>query len=228
MLFAVLALAQTAPPNAQGVAMGHLHLNTRDPQAVRQFWTALGASTVKLGPMEGYKIRGMLVFVRRADAAGGTEGSVIGHIGLAVRDLKTSLARWKAAGIRIESEGARQAFLAGPDGLRVEISEAPALPAEIACHHLHFYNRAVLESRGWYAKMFGAIPGRRGRFEAADLPGVNLSFSDAPAVPAPTKGRALDHIGFEVRNLPEFCKRLEAAGVRFDVPYRKVPARSLA
>ena len=37
----------------------------------------------------------------------------------------------------------------------------------------------------------------------------------------PTKGRALDHIGFEVRNLEAFCKKLEASGVKFDEPYSK-------
>ena len=32
----------------------------------------------------------------------------------------------------------------------------------------------------------------------------------------------MDHIGFEVRNLEAFCAKLEAAGVKLDVPYRKV------
>jgi extradiol dioxygenase family protein len=31
----------------------------------------------------------------------------------------------------------------------------------------------------------------------------------------------LDHIGFEVRNLAAFCKKLEANGVKFDIPYAK-------
>jgi catechol 2,3-dioxygenase-like lactoylglutathione lyase family enzyme len=80
----------------------------------------------------------------------------------------------------------------------------------------------------WYATTFGAIPGKRGKFEAADLPGVNLSFTPAPTALAGTKGRALDHIGFEVRNLEAFTQKLEAAGVRFAVPYRKIPALGIA
>ena len=35
----------------------------------------------------------------------------------------------------------------------------------------------------------------------------------------PTKGRTLDHIGFEVRNLEAFCQKLQASGVKFDQPY---------
>jgi glyoxalase/bleomycin resistance protein/dioxygenase superfamily protein len=29
----------------------------------------------------------------------------------------------------------------------------------------------------------------------------------------------LDHVGFEVRNLGAYCKKLEAMGVKFDQPY---------
>jgi hypothetical protein len=44
----------------------------------------------------------------------------------------------------------------------------------------------------------------------------------------PTKGRALDHIGFELKNLDAFCKELEAKGVKFDQPYSKTRHRSFA
>ena len=44
---------------------------------------------------------------------------------------------------------------------------------------------------------------------------------------AGTRGRALDHIGFEVRNLEEFCKKLEAQGIKLDVPFRAVPALNI-
>jgi hypothetical protein len=37
----------------------------------------------------------------------------------------------------------------------------------------------------------------------------------------PTKGRTLDHIGFEVMNLEAFCKKLVTSGVKFDEPYSK-------
>ncbi len=38
---------------------------------------------------------------------------------------------------------------------------------------------------------------------------------------APTKGRTLDHIGFEVTNLEAFCKKLEANRVKFEEHYSK-------
>ena len=38
----------------------------------------------------------------------------------------------------------------------------------------------------------------------------------------------MDHIGFEVRDLEAFTKKLEAAGVKFDVPYRKIPSLGIS
>ena len=63
----------------------------------------------------------------------------------------------------------------------------------------------------------------RGSFEAADLPGVNLTFSPSSTPSEGTKGRSLDHIGFEVDDLKNFCQRLESQGVKFDRPYREIP-----
>jgi uncharacterized glyoxalase superfamily protein PhnB len=75
--------------------------------------------------------------------------------------------------------------------------------------------------QAWYAKYFGAKPGMRGTNVAADLPGVNLSFSKADAAMVSTKGHTLDHIGFDVKNLEAFCKNLQTQGVQVDRPYSK-------
>jgi lactoylglutathione lyase len=82
--------------------------------------------------------------------------------------------------------------------------------------------------RDWYVKTFGAKPGMRGTFQAADLPGVNLTFSAATEPLTGTHGRAVDHIGFEVRNLEAFCRRLEEAGITLDRPYTVVPTLGFA
>jgi len=86
--------------------------------------------------------------------------------------------------------------------------------------------------RAWYVKTFGASPGQRAcvdcvskprMIDTGDLPGVNLSFSQGDKPLAPTKGRSLDHIGFEVKNLEQFVKKIEAEGIKLDVPLRQVP-----
>jgi len=50
-----------------------------------------------------------------------------------------------------------------------------------------------------------------------------LNFSVAPRPAVALKGRMLEHVGFEIRNLEAFCKRLQGMGVSFDAPYTKGP-----
>ena len=216
--------AQLAAPNADGVSMGHLHFNVSDVEASLRFWKTLGGTPVKVGPFDVVKFPDVLVLVRKAESSGGTPDSVINHVGFRVRNLQESLTRWKAAGLETQpGASVRQAFVIGPGPVRIEMTEDTSMTAPIANHHIHFYTASVADTQAWYVKHFGARPGKRAQFEAADVPGVNLTFSAAPSPLAPTKGRALDHIGFEVRNLEAFCRKLEAAGVKFDVPYRDRP-----
>jgi uncharacterized glyoxalase superfamily protein PhnB len=72
--------------------------------------------------------------------------------------------------------------------------------------------------QAWYAKHFGAKPGMRGQFQAADIPGANLTFTKTDTPTVPTKGRILDHIGFDVKDLAAFAKKMEAAGIKLDQP----------
>ena len=61
------------------------------------------------------------------------------------------------------------------------------------------------------------------------MPSLSGRFAKLPAnLPSPTKGRTLDHIGFEVKNLQLFCKKLEAKGVKLDAPYSKARHKSFA
>jgi catechol 2,3-dioxygenase-like lactoylglutathione lyase family enzyme len=215
--------AQLAAPNAAGAAMGHVHLLVKDVAAHRRLWVeGLGAQPVRLGPMELLQFPGVFVALREGEPAGGSEGSTVNHLGFAVRDLRAAEERWKAAGGEVYPvrPNPNQVFLRFPDGVKVELTEIPALEVPIAHHHVHFYTASVEETRAWYVKTFGAVPGRRGKFEAADIPGANLSFSEAKGAAAGTRGRAVDHIGFEIKGLKAFCEKLEAQGVRFDRPYQ--------
>jgi extradiol dioxygenase family protein len=60
------------------------------------------------------------------------------------------------------------------------------------------------------------------------LPGVNLTFSASDQALVGTKGRSLDHIGFEVDGLEAFCRELEGRGVTFDIPYTEIEDLGIA
>jgi catechol 2,3-dioxygenase-like lactoylglutathione lyase family enzyme len=172
----------------------------------------------------------VLVYLNQAPgappASGGTVGSVINHVGFIVQNTQEAVAKWKAAGVTVLPGGTGrtdQAFVETGDGLRIEILENKDQKFPIQHHHIHFNvpDSEIPKIQAWYAGWFGAVPGKRGANIAADIPGANLSFSRADAALPTTKGRVLDHIGFDVKNLEAFTKKFEAAGGKLDRPFTR-------
>jgi catechol 2,3-dioxygenase-like lactoylglutathione lyase family enzyme len=250
MLLAVAgaAHAQLSPPNAAGVAMGHLHYVVRDVAANKAFWVALGGRSVLFnGTTEGIVFPDVVVLLRQGEPSGGTEGSVVNHVAFRVK----SVAALEKAGFAVEyiEQVPGVASVHTPEGERIELfddelatnlgftidgggNDAFAarhnrkIDVPIIAHHIHLNVPAdqVGAAKEWYATHFGGVRGVRWRYEAVDLPGININISGVDGSRAPTRGRMLDHIGFEVTNLEAFCKELEAAGVEFDRPYSKLPS----
>jgi catechol 2,3-dioxygenase-like lactoylglutathione lyase family enzyme len=226
LLFLTPCRAQVAPPNAAGISACHLHSMAKDAEAEKNFWLALGGTSAATGRMSVVKFPGILVLINQAEAVGGSAGSVVDHAGFQVKDAKAALAKWKEAGITPVTpfNAANQgAFLLSPAGIRVEFMEDPSLKNEIVFHHIQWATADPAAVQAWYVKTFGATAGTRNNFLAADVPGANLTFGAATTPTVGTKGRGLDHIGFEVKDLAAFCKQLEAAGQKFDVPCNPRP-----
>jgi catechol 2,3-dioxygenase-like lactoylglutathione lyase family enzyme len=246
LIWTVSAPAQLPPPSAGPIVMGHHHFNVSDVNAQKHFWVdLLGAEAVPLGKMTVIKMPNGLIALTAKPPSGGSRGTMINHVGFQVPDVKALVAKLKADGVPIvtqqevsggraktdvyytEAQKTNLAFVLAPDDIKVELMENPSLKVPIVNHHTHFAAPDVKAMQQWYADMFGAKPMMRGQFEAADLPGVNLTFSPTVGGEVGTKGRAIDHTGLEIRGLEAFCKQLEAKGVKFDVPYREVPALGL-
>jgi catechol 2,3-dioxygenase-like lactoylglutathione lyase family enzyme len=219
--------------------MGHVHLNVKDIDVQKKFWTEyFGAVPLKKEGLQGVKIPGMLILFRQQAATGGSEGTFMDHFGVKVPSTSETVKHCRAAvaDCRVMSEfkgteGFPNAYLMGPDEVKVELQEDTSLTVPAIAYHLHFMNAAgdQIKLMNWYAANFGAVIKKRGAHDAADIPGMNLSFGVTRNPPTiGTKGRSVDHIGFEVKNLEAFCKKLEANGVKLDSPYRKIPSAGIA
>jgi len=227
--------AQLAPPNDLGVALGHLHLAVKDVEANKQFFTtALGGTLVANGPLTLIQFPGVFVMLRQSDAAPPSQGSIVDHFGFVYKDLPAMRARWQAAGVKYDvgTTNPNQGYVYAPEsGIRVEVFGDPSLPGPVSMDHIHLYptEADIPAIQAWYAKVFGGLPGKRQRVA---LPGLtdcdyfhrfNLSFSAAQEKRPGTKGRALDHIGFDVRNIADFEAKLAAQGLKFEAPPRQIP-----
>jgi catechol 2,3-dioxygenase-like lactoylglutathione lyase family enzyme/extradiol dioxygenase family protein len=228
-LTAGAAWAQPYAPNEAGVTMGHWHLNSRDVEVNKKIFLAMGGTEGGPGPLQRVIFPGVVVILNQQNAApatGGTVGSVVNHVGFIVQNVQESVAKWKAAGVPVQpGNNGRldQAYVTTPDGLRIEILENKSQSVPIRHEHVHFFlpEAAIAQSQAWYGKIFGAKASLRNNAPVADIPGVQLRFNKADTAQAPTKGRVLDHIGFDVTDLQAFIKKLEVNGVKLDRPYTK-------
>ena len=226
------AVAQLTSPNPSGIAIGHVHVNATDLEAQSRFWTQLGGKIVQREKLTMVQFPGIYVILRKQDPTGGTIGTTMNHIGFHVKDFKGSVARWQAAGLPWEpvatNPAVGQGFMTGPDGVRVEIYEDKAIGPPIQMHHIHLLVPEPSVAQAWYARHFGATPGKRlggvdvvrTQFDTANVPGAEITLSKANAPTVPTKGRAVDHIGFEVRDIDAVVANLQAAGIKIDGPVR--------
>ena len=238
LLGAVPVSAQLVEPNQLGIRMGHVHLSVQDIDAQKEFWiSGMGGTLVRNGPLELIQFPGVFIILSEAESSAPPAGSIVDHFGFIVKDMPAALAMWRAANIEIDpTENPNEVYVLAPDGIRVEVYGEPALPEPVSMNHIHFYTADIPAIKAWYVRAFGANPGRRPcvacvsnprMIEADDLPGVNLSFSPTADPRSPTKGRALDHIGFEVEDLEAFVGGLLANGIRLEAPIRSIPGTNL-
>ena len=250
---AVSASAQLIAAKDGAIVYGHHHLNVTNVDEAKKFWVdALGGVLTKVGTnsVEIVKYPNALLFMRAQKPAGGTKGSTVDHIAFSVTNLRQMVDRVKAAGFRMVTTTEAPpnvkvqndigivdggpvsgiAYAMGPDEVKVELVEIKAQKEAIASHHVHFFGMQK-EMHAWYVKTFGAsavTSANPTAFISAGLPGLTMNFSPSPSAMAGSQGRALDHIGFEVKNLEAFTKKLESQGIKLAIPYRQVPALGIS
>lgn len=224
LVFAAPLRAQLPAPNAAGVSAGHMHMMVRDPEAHKKIWVeALGAQVANSGSLELLKLPGIFLILGKAETTLGSEGSSVDHFAFRAKDLPATKAKLVDAGVPIVRDDPREIVAMFPDKVKVEFYAAPTLSVPLEHYHVHFFTNDPDGLRAWYVKHFGATTTTQGNATITNVPGVDFSFRRTDQPLAATKGRSLDHIGFEVKGLEAYCKKLEAEGVTFDMPFRDVP-----
>jgi len=221
---AITAVAQLPNPNAEGVSAGHHIFRAKDVDVANKFWTTLGGEPAALATIKLMKFPGVLLFISAprgttpaapAQPTPGNHGTTVEFITFRVKDLKSSLSNWKAAGIEPMKEY-KEVTLLSPDDVQVRIIEDKSLSVPIASDGLVMNAANVAEVSAWYSKWFGAKLGRSGADTTGEIPGARIVFHETKDPIAPLKGHSLALLGFEVKDLPAFVKKYQDAGGKFD------------
>src|ERR671923_1268431 len=142
-LVAGAAAAQPAPVNQAGVTMGHWHLASKDVEANKKLFVAMGGKLYMPGGQPLIMFPGLYIslVLGNEKGDGGTVGSVVNHVGFIVDNVQRRVAQWKAAGVTVLPGGNNrldQAFVVTPDGVRIEILEDKTQNVPIRHEHVHF------------------------------------------------------------------------------------------
>ena len=228
--YAQLFAAKDAP-----IAYGHHHINaTNIAEHTKFFADTLGGVKMEKAGRTIVKVHNALILIREQKPTGGTKGTSVDHLGFSFPNLRVTVDKLKAAGYRmVTKEEASSAwtvkddlatmagrdlviaYVMGPDDLKVELVEVKGQKEPIGNHHLHFAGPQDTDMQAWYIKVFGASNGAPGApVLSAALPGENLAFNKTAGPVAGTQGRVVDHIGFEIKNLPAFLKKVEGMGIK--------------
>src|SRR5213596_2649563 len=161
-LTAGTAAAQPAPFNQIGVTMGHWHIASKDVEANKKIFLAMGGKLYMPGGNPLIMFPGLYInlVLGAGKGEGGTQGSVVNHVGFIVDNVQQRVAQWKAAGVKVLPGGngrLDQAYVETPDGLRMEILEDKTQTMPIRHEHIHFRvtQDEIPKMQAWYAKTFG-------------------------------------------------------------------------
>ena len=230
VLTAGTASAQPAAFNEAGVTMGHWHIASKDVEANKKLFLGMGGKLFMPGGNPLMMFPGVYINLNLGTEKGdgATQGSVVNHVGFIVNNVQEQVAKWKAAGVPVlpgTNNRLDQAFVVTPDGVRIEVLEDKAQSEPVRNEHVHFFlpEAEIAKAQAWYAKTFGGKAGTRNNAPVVDgVPGVQLRFAKADTAQAPTRGRVLDHIGFDVKDHAAFVTKIQAEGIKLDDMPRKV------
>jgi catechol 2,3-dioxygenase-like lactoylglutathione lyase family enzyme len=221
---------QLAAPNAGGVSMGHIHLTVPDVQKQAGIWELLGAEEKSSGRLRLYSLPGIDILLREGQPAAPSSATSVNHIGFSIRDYAAYKAKLESIGAKLvfdnEKDGQMIADL--PGGVRLEFLTDASQERPIAFHHVHLAAADQGAVRDWYLKAFSAQAGERRGLPSALVPGGRIDVMGYRGErPRPSKGAAIDHIGFEVADMDAFAARMKRLGIEFDRPPARIEAIGL-
>lgn len=229
------AVAVTAHAEPKG---HHVHLTAEDADADARWYIAHMGGTMKTDNPIARIDRAFfgemaLIFYQKKPGYEGSVGSVVDHIGFSFADLDAKMERIEKSGVTILQPvkvlgDMKFAFIEGPSGVKIELLEDPD---QLGFHHVHLLSTTPEETIAWFAEIFG---GETTHFKGSPvLPAVRYKnmwviAQKTDEAKAPTKGRALDHLGFGLIDLDGYAEAIKAKGIEFTLVPRNYKGNRIA
>ena len=193
-----------------------VHLGVPDPEAAARWYVqhldaAPGDNTDRIW-FGGIRA----IFLKNATPAP-SRGSAIDHFALSYPDVAAKVASLESAGVKVitpVSEASwlgRLAYVADPWGASIQLVEEPG-PSSF--HHVHLAVPDPEQTRRWYLDRFGGEQASlKGKLDGIKYGDVWVFIDKGPA--APSRGHAIDHVGWRMPDLLTKAAELRKQGLSF-------------
>jgi catechol 2,3-dioxygenase-like lactoylglutathione lyase family enzyme len=231
-LLAVVAIAAAGPGPAQAAEANIHQISITVPspaEAVRWYGRHLGCQAVPNRSDTTRCSSVELVFIVQP-TQGGSQGTGVNHIGFTFPNVAQKMAEFEKVGVR--GSGVRLqrqpdgslfrdvpklftiAFIFDPWGTRIELVEDGESPG---FHHVHLSAADPAATLAWYRERFGGKPSKlKGQIDGLLFGSVWLLVAkNNEGTPAPTAGRAIDHLTFIAKDFDGAAADLRRVKVAF-------------
>lgn len=207
------------------VPYDHVHLAVADPEKAEAWYTANLNGNVGENPgrvaFEPWTNRAPLpiqfIFLKAEDAKP-SDGSVIDSVGFVVQGVEAKVKALQASGAALKQPVestpglGKHAVVVDPWGTKIELVESRDRPG---FHHITLRVSDPEASIRWYLRSFGGERTKLGgRLDAVKYGSTYLIVTKGDAT-TPSRGHAIDHLGFGPRSIDATAADLKAKGVNF-------------
>ena len=229
-LAAIVLAAIFAIAPADAAQWDHVHLTVPDTQAAVEWYTKyFGGEATKSGPFDAIWFGPDLLKFR----GGGPEikpsaGSPVNHIGFAVDSVQSMLDRMRADGVKVVVDLRRLAdtdivlaHIEDPWGTRIELIEDDDTKG---FHHIHLLADDPEKTLQWYVDIYGGtITSYKGvdRIRGIKYGDMWLIATTPRGELSEFKGRAIDHIGWNMKDWDETIQKLKDRETVFQLEPRQ-------
>ena len=198
---------------AETLTFDQVHLGVPDPAAAARWYVQ------HLGAAPGDHVDRIwfgttrLIFLQNA-APAPSHGAAIDHFALSCADVNARVNALEGSGIRVTTPVSdmpglgKYAFVEDPWGARIQLVEEPGA---LTFHHVHLNVPDPDLTRAWYLDRFGGTAAKlKGQLDGLKYGDVWVFMDRRTA--EPSRGHAIDHVGWRMPDLLATAAELKAKG----------------